>query len=201
MGPPVFLGEPNATLPGIMAFWALIYIWLLAEIWLGWRHRLPAAASPRDRGSKWLLIGSVWAGVLLGFGLAFAIQPAAFRAARGPLFLLGLMLMVLGMALRWYSIRVLGRAFTYVVATQPDQMVIEAGPYRWIRHPSYTGGLLTILGILLCCTNPLSLLGLVPPLIGYGYRIHIEEEALLQNLGDSYRAYMRRTRRLIPFLT
>jgi protein-S-isoprenylcysteine O-methyltransferase Ste14 len=125
---------------------------------------------------------------------------AAFTSGRRPLFYLGLALMVIGMAFRWYAIRVLGRSFTYTVATRPDQTVVQAGPYRWIRHPSYTGALLTILGVLICMTNPLGFLGLIPPLAGYAYRIRIEERTLVQNLGEPYRAYMKRTKRLIPFV-
>jgi protein-S-isoprenylcysteine O-methyltransferase Ste14 len=113
---------------------------------------------------------------------------------------LGLALMLIGMALRWYSIRVLGRSFTTTVMTRPGQVVVESGPYRWIRHPSYTGGLLTVLGIFVCLTNPASFLGLLPPLAGYAYRIRIEENALTRSLGEPYRAYMQRTKRLIPFL-
>jgi protein-S-isoprenylcysteine O-methyltransferase Ste14 len=108
--------------------------------------------------------------------------------------------MVAGMALRWYSIRVLGTSFTCEVSTRPGQEVIQAGPYRWIRHPSYTGGLITVLGVLVCCLNWLSFAALVVTLAGYAYRIRIEERALARDLGPAYRDYMRRTKRLIPFL-
>jgi protein-S-isoprenylcysteine O-methyltransferase Ste14 len=76
--------------------------------------------------------------------------------------------------------------------------VVQAGPYRWVRHPSYTGSLVTILGVLLCCLNWASLAAFALALAGYAYRIRIEEEALAESLGDEYRSYMRRTRRLIP---
>jgi protein-S-isoprenylcysteine O-methyltransferase Ste14 len=108
--------------------------------------------------------------------------------------------MVAGMVLRWYSIAILGRAFTVTVATYSGQRLVERGPYRLVRHPSYTGSLVTILGVLVACANPLALVGLVPALIGYAYRIRVEEEVLSRELGEAYRAYMRRTTRLIPFL-
>jgi len=60
--------------------------------------------------------------------------------------------------------------------------------------------LLTIAGILLCCTNALSLLSFLLPIAGYAYRIRVEERAHIEGLGEPYRAYMRRTRRLIPFI-
>ena len=108
--------------------------------------------------------------------------------------------MAAGIAFRWYSILVLGKSFTVDVATRPEQRVVESGPYRLIRHPSYTGSLLTLLGVLLCCVNWLSLLAMAIGIAGYAYRIRVEEAALAEGLGDEYRDYMRRTRRLIPFI-
>jgi protein-S-isoprenylcysteine O-methyltransferase Ste14 len=153
-----------------------------------------------DAGSRWLLISSIWLGIALGFVLAFAVPAAAFTSGRRALLYAGIALMVVGLAFRWYSIRVLGKSFTYVVHTRPDQQVVEDGPYRWIRHPSYTGALLTIIGVLVALTNPLSFLGLIPSLAGYAYRIRVEERALMRDLGEPYRSYMRHTKRLVPFL-
>ena len=184
----------------VVLFWLVFYTWLGSELFIGWKLRAPAGATTHDAASRFVLIGSIYVGIGVGFGLAFGLQSAAFTSWRRPLLGLGLALMLIGMALRWYSIRVLGRSFTTTVMTRPDQTVVEAGPYRWIRHPSYTGGLITILGILVCLTNPVAFLGLIPPLAGYAYRIHIEETALARSLGDPYRSYMRRTKRLIPFL-
>jgi protein-S-isoprenylcysteine O-methyltransferase Ste14 len=200
LGPQVFYGQPDSTLPGLVLFWVLFYVWIGSEVFLGSRLRVTEGAVARDAGSRWLLIGSIWLGVAQGIGLAVAVPAAAFTSGRRPIFYVGIALMVVGMALRWYSIRLLGRSFTYTVATRPDQQVVEAGPYQWIRHPSYTGGLLTVFGVLVCMTNPIAFLGIIPPLAGFAYRIRVEERALAQNLGEPYRAYMRRTKRLIPFL-
>jgi protein-S-isoprenylcysteine O-methyltransferase len=197
----VFIGEPGATVPGVVAFWALFAAWVLGENWLQWRRRLPAGATGRDRGSMRLLIGSVWLAVVVAIGVSAAVPAAAIPAGVARwLFAFGLALMAAGLALRWYSIAVLGAAFTVMVGTHAEQRLVERGPYRWVRHPSYTGGLLTVLGILLCCTNLLSLLTLLLPIAGYAYRMRVEEEALLESHGDAYRAYMHRTRRLLPFI-
>ena len=200
MAPQLFVGQSDSTLVTVVLFWLVFYTWLGSELFIGWKLRAPAGATTHDAASRFVLIGSIYVGIGVGFGLAFGLQSAAFTSWRRPLLGLGLALMLIGMALRWYSIRVLGRSFTTTVMTRPDQTVVEAGPYRWIRHPSYTGGLITILGILVCLTNPVAFLGLIPPLAGYAYRIHIEEKALARSLGDPYRSYMRRTKRLIPFL-
>jgi protein-S-isoprenylcysteine O-methyltransferase Ste14 len=199
--PPIFFGVTGATRATVLAFWISTYIWVGSEIWLGYKKRLrPADAKLRDRGSKWVLIGSVWATAILGIGLAMLFPQTAITTHRNALFVSGLILLWAGMGLRWYSIFALGTSFTSEVATRAGQQVMQSGPYRLIRHPSYTGGLLTLLGIVVCCLNWVSLAALVPAFAGYAYRIRVEEEALADGLGDEYRQYMRRTRRLIPFI-
>jgi protein-S-isoprenylcysteine O-methyltransferase len=182
------------------AFWVLFALWVAGELWMQWRRRLPAWAARGDRGSMAVLVTLVWGGVILGMATAVLLPGAAIGTGSAAVFAAGLALMLGGIVLRWYAVAVLGAAFTVTVGTQPGQGVVERGPYRWVRHPSYTGSLLTILGILLCTTNAVSLLAFALPLAGYAYRIPVEERALVDGLGDEYRAYMRRTRRLVPFV-
>jgi protein-S-isoprenylcysteine O-methyltransferase Ste14 len=197
----MFFGPGGGTVAMVVAFWVVFYGWIGAEMWLGYRRgRLPSGATDRDSGSKAWVIGSVWSAVAVGIGLAFAFPGAAIQSGRSDVFVAGLLLMLVGLALRWYAVWVLGASFTVDVATRPGQTVVESGPYRWIRHPSYTGGLLTLLGVLVCCCNLASLVALVFALGGYAYRIRIEEDALATDLGAPYRDYMRRTKRLIPFV-
>jgi protein-S-isoprenylcysteine O-methyltransferase Ste14 len=97
--------------------------------------------------------------------------------------------------------RVLGRYFTFNVAVHAGQTVVEAGPYRYIRHPSYTGALITVVGLGLVLGNWAGMIALVACVgTGYAYRIWVEESALVLALGEPYRAYMGRTRRLVPFV-
>jgi protein-S-isoprenylcysteine O-methyltransferase Ste14 len=109
--------------------------------------------------------------------------------------------MLMGVALRWYSAAVLGKYFTFDVAIQGSHTLIEAGPYRYVRHPSYSGALLSLLGFGLTLGNWAALVA-APSCLGfaYFYRIPIEEQALSSALGDVYEQYMNRTWRLIPFL-
>ena len=181
-------------------FWILYCGWFLFEIWNTSRLRPAPGARSRDRGSKLALIAGVYVGVFLGFAFAFGDPGATIQWHRHALFYLGLLLMVAGMVLRLYATRTRGRSFTLEVMTRADQVVVQWGPYRWIRHPAYSGSLLTMLGILLCATNWLALACLAPVLAGYGFRILVEEQALASDLGQPYRNYMRQTKRLIPFL-
>jgi len=106
-----------------------------------------------------------------------------------------------GVALRSWAVRTLGRYFLPVVAVRADQQVVRHGPYRLIRHPTYSGALLTLLGLGLTLTNWAALITLLGcALAGLTYRVRIEEQALLQALGQPYREYMTQTTRYVPFL-
>jgi protein-S-isoprenylcysteine O-methyltransferase Ste14 len=181
-------------------FWAAIAFWLLAEWVFGVRSRPPAGATLMDRGSRVVVVASVGIGIALAAYVAFAVPEAAIAAPSRVVPLGGIALMLGGEVFRLYAIRSLGRYFTLVVALHPGQKLVESGPYRLIRHPSYTGSLVTVLGICLAMANWLSLLGMIPASLGYVYRIRIEERALVKGLGEEYRAYMRRTRRIIPYI-
>jgi len=109
--------------------------------------------------------------------------------------------MLMGIGLRWYSATVLGKYFTFDVAVQSGQMLVEAGPYRYVRHPSYSGALLTLLGFGLALGNWAGLAAALSCLgFAYSYRIQVEEAALASALGEAYAQYTRRTWRLVPFL-
>jgi protein-S-isoprenylcysteine O-methyltransferase Ste14 len=165
------------------------------------RKRSRDKSSWRDRGSYGVIIGLLWLGISLDFAISSLVTTAAIRWERIPLFYAGVALMLAGLAFRFYAMSLLGRFFTYRVAVQHDQSVVESGPYRYIRHPSYAGALITLAGFALALGNwagIVVLLGLMG--IAYAYRISVEEAALVAALGEPYRQYMQRTRRLVPFL-
>jgi protein-S-isoprenylcysteine O-methyltransferase Ste14 len=93
-----------------------------------------------------------------------------------------------------------GANFTGAVIVRPDQVVVDRGAY-YVRHPSYTAGAILFLGIGLALANWISLVVLMSAVsVVYGYRVGVEERALLATIGDSYRGYMSRTKRFVPFL-
>lgn len=164
-------------------------------------HRVEPGAVKRDRGSHVWLVLALVAGVFLAFLIAFGVPATVVARHQPAVFWTGIALMVAGLAFRWYAIRSLGRFFTRTVATRVGQNVVESGPYRWIRHPSYSGSLLMFFGLGLAMTNWASLLVIMLGAgIGYGWRVHVEEQALCADLGQPYRDYMRRTRRFVPFV-
>lgn len=91
--------------------------------------------------------------------------------------------------------------FTAVVIVVPGQQVVERGAYRWVRHPSYSAGALLFAGMTLALGNWVSVaIALTAAVLTYSYRVRVEERALLETLGEPYRAYMRRTKRFIPMV-
>jgi protein-S-isoprenylcysteine O-methyltransferase Ste14 len=165
-------------------------------------RRLRAGVSLQDKGSHVALICLIMFGLVLGILLAWKVPATALTSAPDIFFWLGIVLMYAGIVLRLSAIIVLGRSFTTSVAVAAEQTVIEAGPYRLIRHPSYTGILITLLGLgLSLANNWLSLLVIMGcALIGFSYRIWVEEHVLQEHLGQRYQEYMQRTKRLIPFV-
>jgi protein-S-isoprenylcysteine O-methyltransferase Ste14 len=163
------------------------------------RHREGAVA--RDGGSLLALLGLLALSIVAAWIAAFLAPGAAMIHGRAVVFGVGIVLILTGTALRSYAIHILGRYFVITVAVGPDQRVVESGPYRLIRHPSYTGALLALLGIGLALTNWASLGAIVLcNAVGFGYRMLVEERVLSRALGQPYVAYMQRTRRLIPFV-
>ena len=105
----------------------------------------------------------------------------------------------LGLAIRVWAIVALGRAFRTTVEVDSGQAIVSTGPYRWVRHPSYSGLLLIVFGCGLAAGNWLALaVCLLLPLPALLWRIHVEEAELIRVLGDRYRAYQAHTKRLFP---
>lgn len=197
MRPLPFSGGPAYAI----VFWATYVLWVVLET-IGSRiKRSGDGSKARDRGSFSLLILLLWLALGLDFALSFLLPEATITWKRTSLFFIGITLMLAGMAFRFYAMSILGRFFTYDVAVHPDQTVVEVGPYRHIRHPSYTGALITLVGLGLALGNWAGLLALLACMgTAYAYRISVEEAALVAALGEPYKEYMRRTRRLVPFL-
>ncbi len=174
-------------------------IYGVSELGLAWNKRAVAGATQAlDRGSLRLLWVVIVVSVTLAFNLAYQLPQAGMNAAP-VLRILGIALFVAGLVIRWYAIVSLGRFFTVNVAIATDHQLIDTGPYRLVRHPSYTGALMAFLGLGLCLGNWASLAVIVIPIfVVFLRRMQVEEAALLQTFGDQYGDYMRRTKRLIP---
>jgi protein-S-isoprenylcysteine O-methyltransferase Ste14 len=185
---------------GAIPFWIAFYWAFAAELPFMRRNRVTTAAST-DRGSMLVVLLAGGAGTFLAFLFAGALRDFTIVTGRVALYVAGIVCLLAGGWLRRHCFRMLGASFTYDVRVQSSQVVVERGAYRYVRHPSYAAGMLLFSGIGLALTNWLSLVAaVVPPALAYAFRISVEERALVATLGPAYAAYMKRTRRVIPFV-
>jgi protein-S-isoprenylcysteine O-methyltransferase Ste14 len=183
--------------------------WLIAGLWVGWFLVVGqtgyAHAAPGDqidaRGTR----VSVWADVVAVVAMVGAVAAALVAPSAafpgGPWVSLGLgaVLVTVGLALRQSAARMLGRYFTRSVLVRQGHQVVTSGPYRWIRHPSYAGVLLSLAGLALTLGNWLSVVCIVAGCVpAHVARIRAEEAVLEAHLGEPYRAFARTRKRLIP---
>ena len=189
------LDHPGARI----AFDLVVGAFVLSELRVRLRSGRNPHASQFDRTSLLVVQATAIAG-LGGAVLATRRLPgAAIAGARWPLFVAGLVLMCAGIALRQWAVTTLGRFFTIDVRVEPGQTVVEDGPYRWVRHPAYTGLILVFLGFGLALGNWAAIaLAFLVPTAGLVYRIRFEERALLQGLGEPYRRFAEGRKRLVP---
>jgi protein-S-isoprenylcysteine O-methyltransferase Ste14 len=179
--------------------WAVLGLATVVIELAGFARQRPEATS-RDRGSwEFARVCQVPAVVLLI--LSPKILPSAAIHPAGACLVAAVVALCAGEGLRIWAKVALGRYFTYTVMTSNDQPVITTGPYRAVRHPSYTGLLLIVISLGAAWGNWLGLgAAFVLSFVGLRYRIYVEEKALLDELGENYRAYAERHKRLVPFV-
>ena len=179
----------------------LVPVWVASEVLLGMLRRARDEGDrSADRGSSLLLWGAILGSVACAValrGVDAGRVPAGFQG----LHVIALALLAAGLALRWWAILTLGRLFTMTLAVRDGHNVITHGPYRRIRHPAYAGMLLAFAGCGLWMESWLSTAALLVPIGAVVlHRIRVEEEALVEALGEPYRRYREGTKLLIPWL-
>jgi protein-S-isoprenylcysteine O-methyltransferase Ste14 len=188
--------------PYALVFWA-VYVWAFLPEWKIVRGGAEGAnsADSKDSGSLKVLLGGMWIALLVAFLLAFEKVWSFPISAQLPLFVTGVLMIVLGSLLRRYCFRTLGEYFTGDVRARANQPVVSSGPYRLVRHPSYTAGMMMFIGIGLALGSWLSFALLtIATIATYSYRVAVEERALLETIGEPYVAYMKERKRFIPYV-
>ena len=181
---------------------AFMAVWIFLEFGLLFRDRLRGrGGTEKDRGTRVYNILFISAGMTIA-GIVNGRQAFFFPGGRTEAgFWTGYCVMLLGFALRVWAIVVLGSSFRTTVETHEGQKVVSGGPYRLVRHPSYSGLVLMGLGYGLALQNWLSLaVALLLPLLPLIYRIRVEEAALVSSMGSEYEDYRKRTKKLIPWI-
>jgi protein-S-isoprenylcysteine O-methyltransferase Ste14 len=173
---------------------AVLSAWIAAEVLL--RLRNIGGRTALDWTFP-IVVAAITAGFFLGFRAAH-LQWAVVGGGWVPV-AVGLFAAAAGIAFRVWAILTLGRLFKFVVVIQDQHVVIDRGPYRLVRHPSYTGALVALLGIGIALDNLLAAAAIfLIPLAAVLARIRVEEARLTSALGPEYQHYAARTRRLVP---
>jgi len=186
--------------PKIIIIIVVSYLYGFFEVFMNLRQRSKSKViSSSDKSSLWWLYGLI----TVGYALSFSI--GATRIGRiynwNTFFAIGMTLFVIGLMIRIHSLLTLKQYFTYSVAKVENHKIIETGLYKFIRHPGYLGQLIIFIGISTSISNWLSIPAMMIPItLGYLYRINIEERFMLEQLGEDYLIYQKRTKRIIPMI-
>ncbi|MGA3090346.1 MAG: isoprenylcysteine carboxylmethyltransferase family protein [Terriglobales bacterium] len=180
-------------------FVVLYWAWVASEVLLQLFTRTSRSKGEvKDRGSLLLLLSVIFGSIWAAMSYRDVHRSTMLRGLHG-LGTAALVLLVVGLTIRWTAIITLGRSFSTNVAIHPTQIVHKTGLFRWVRHPSYTGMLLIFAAIGLSQGNWVSLaIMLAFPTAALIYRIQVEEMALTEAFGEEYVEYTRATKRLLP---
>jgi len=177
------------------AFMILFCLWIFSEIVNSLWSRKNSQTTSKDKDSYRFIVIASWAAIFI----TFMLRSKFIGIFSGSLQYAGLVLIFFGIVLRECSIWILGRHFTVRVQVRENAKLITQGPYKYIRHPSYTGGILTFAGIPIAIGTWLgALIVLIIKLIVIQYRIHVEEKALQAAFGSEYEEYKKKTWKLFP---
>ncbi|WP_082028807.1 methyltransferase family protein [Xanthomonas sacchari] len=190
---------PNLDLSHLL-FWIACAAWWAVEVFIG-RRRRSQDDPARDGGTLrmlWtVLYAAIFVAVMLSM-LGIGRWPSGWRL---PLLWIGTAMVVGGLAFRLWAIAVLGRQFTVDVGIQPGHALITAGPYRWLRHPSYTGALACFYGLAVGLGSwaALAVIALAVT-AAFARRMQVEEAVLAHAFGAAWEAHARRTWKVLPWV-
>jgi protein-S-isoprenylcysteine O-methyltransferase Ste14 len=175
--------------------------WCFSEIALGrLLHSKGNSSGKLDRSSLRLLWVAIVPAVTLG-GYLGAHGIGYIAAGATLISICGLVFIIVGLIIRWAAILTLKRYFTTDVSIQSAHRLMTSGIYGIVRHPAYSGSLLSFAGLGLTFANWLSTVVIfVPVLCAFLYRIKVEEEALTAHFGESYITYRSKVKRLLPLI-
>lgn len=188
--------------PYALIYWVTFMVIYSAESRIVKRAKV-AVRNPDspDAGSLQVIMFGGMLGSLIAVWIAWMPSLRFPASMEAPVFIVGLVVTAAGGLLRRHCFRMLGTSFTGDVRVPEQPKVITSGAYSYLRHPSYTGGILMQIGFGLSLGSWASTLALLLAAIAvYAYRIKVEERVLLAGLGEPYQEFMNTRKRLIPFV-
>ena len=187
------------TWPYAAIFWAA-FLWAFAPEF-GLVDRAQRAQGKADSNSLQVIMGMQGLSTFVAFSIAWWPRMLMPIVPRLIAFVIGILMILFGSLVRRHCFRMLGASFTGDVRAHADQQVVSAGAYRFVRHPSYTAGIMTAAGLGVALGSWWSaLVAVVFPSAAYVYRMNVEERVLLSEIGEPYRVFASTRKRLVPFI-
>lgn len=181
-------------------FAASMGAWFLSEIL--YKNILKSGQNDK-KGKDQSTLNILWLAIPLSIASSVTVSYLIKFPISGEkwIYYAGVVLVWTGIILRFIIIRSLGKYFTVDVTIREHHKIKKEGFYKYVRHPSYAFSLLTSVGLGLYLNNLFSLiLAFAIPFLAFSYRITVEERTLIEQFGDEYLEYRRKTRKLIPFI-
>jgi len=184
-------------------YWSVVAAWIVWEIYWGYSARGVKRAATKEPFFSRL---PVLLALLMGIVCMLVPQWISPYLARpflpqgGIFFYLGYAVLVAGLSLGIWARRVLGRNWSGRVTIKEEHELVTSGPYRWVRHPIYSGALLINIGSAIALGWIGALVAVVLFTGVFVRKIHLEERMLSGHFGDKYAEYRKHTSTLIPFL-
>jgi protein-S-isoprenylcysteine O-methyltransferase Ste14 len=181
-----------------IAFIITLIIWALPEVWLLFRDRKLSPIGAKTNGKIMYYFSFI---AILACLLLAKYNSLTIPITQDKRLLIGILIIWGGLLIRWWAMYSLGKYFTVVVTVKAGQKLIKNGPYKYIRHPSYTGSLLVGIGLGFCLGNWIGLaVILILSYSSYLLRVKVEERVMVTSFGNDYLIYKSQTSRLIPFI-
>ncbi len=184
----------------MILYYSIYSVWFLSEVLL---NRLCRSGESDKKNADKNTLLLLWIVIILSLFLGMVVaMNSNFSLFTEPRFTYaGLVLILTGMVIRLMAVKQLGKFFTVYVTIRKGHQIMKNGFYNYVRHPSYTGSLLSFIGYGISLNNYVSLaIVLIPVVLSFLYRINIEEKALTEQFGKNYADYKKTTKRLIPFM-
>lgn len=179
--------------------WVSYVAWFVMEWWVISRDRRRFTGRTADRGSFFGFFICIPLALIIAFGAAFRHPEWRITAWQPALSWIGIAMIWAGMAFRLWAVLTLGAFFRTSVVVQEGHQLVTAGPYRWLRHPAYTGVIVTMVGLGLALGNWVSLLAMaVLPTLAIAWRMHVEEQALAEQFGEAYKQFRESRSAVLP---
>ncbi|HEY1773570.1 MAG TPA: isoprenylcysteine carboxylmethyltransferase family protein [Gammaproteobacteria bacterium] len=184
-------------------YWLIVVFWAVWEgYWIASSRSVKRATQKEPLASRIpVLIGLVLAPcLLLAPGWFGSLMDRSFTWQTDATYLPGLALALCGMAFAFWARHTLGRNWSGRVTIKEDHELVTAGPYRYVRHPIYTGALLGFAGSTLALGRAGGIFAVAIMLMIFAHKIRLEEQMLDKHFGERYAAYKKSTHAVIPLI-